>query len=348
MWNITRLFNNFIKHQKAQVSKHWGPSAIIFKMNSTDADAIDINLSSEEKNKILDIINYQNIEDLLQYSITKQRAQSLEIYRTNNGPYKSLEDLLKVKSISEKSLHKFLKSIINGDKKASKKITSGLVITPKVANGNQKDVNTILGIHVGQDIISWSLLNRDCEVLQWCYKSFTRSGTKENLHSLLQATLPIAAKLPKADRYVMQESGGNRFRKNGKRLYQACIEQSVINAIILTHLATLNSKRDIDDFVTNNIFILRQNILQKVYGLVVGNECVSTQYMIQRLLEENERLLQNKECLPSVHIKPEFQDMYKALSPINKEQISWSLLIALAFAELIVHERTDMKIRNSF
>lgn len=99
-------------------------------------------------------------------------------------------------------------------------------------------------------------------------------------------------------------------------------------------------------FVTNNIFIFRQSILQKIYGLVVGNETVSTQYMLQKLLDENEESFGNKECLPTVLIRPEFQIMYKEQNPINKEQISWSLLIALAFVELIVHERTDMKIRN--
>jgi len=48
-----------------------------------------------------------------------------------------------------------------------------------------QDVNTVLGIHVGQDLISWSLLNRNCEVLQWNYKTFLSKRTKENIHSLL-------------------------------------------------------------------------------------------------------------------------------------------------------------------
>lgn len=49
-----------------------------------------------------------------------------------------------------------------------------------------QNVNTVLGIYVGHNLISWSLLNRNCEVLQWNYKSFPRKGTKENIHSLLQ------------------------------------------------------------------------------------------------------------------------------------------------------------------
>lgn len=39
----------------------------------------------------------------------------------------------------------------------------------------------------------------------------------------------------------MQEVGGDTFRKSSK-IYQAHMEQSVMNAIILSHLATLNSK----------------------------------------------------------------------------------------------------------
>lgn len=49
-----------------------------------------------------------------------------------------------------------------------------------------QNVNTVLGIYVGHDIISWSLLNRNCEVLQWSYKSFPRKEKKEKIHSLLQ------------------------------------------------------------------------------------------------------------------------------------------------------------------
>lgn len=92
--------------------------------------------------------------------------------------------------------------------------------------------------------------------------------------------------------------------------------------------------------------MIRQNVLRKIYGLVIGNEGISTQYMLQKLLNENEGPLESKESLPTVYIRPEFQDMYNEQSSINKEQISWSLLIALAFMELIVHERTDMRIRN--
>jgi len=49
-----------------------------------------------------------------------------------------------------------------------------------------QNVNTVLGIYIGHDIISWSLLNRNCEVLQWSYKSFPRKEQKENILSLLQ------------------------------------------------------------------------------------------------------------------------------------------------------------------
>ncbi|XP_014484516.1 PREDICTED: transcription elongation factor, mitochondrial-like isoform X2 [Dinoponera quadriceps] len=329
------------------VSKYWGPRTIIFKMNSTDTEVFDTNLlSSEEKDKILNVVNYQSMEDLLQYSITKTRAKNLELHRTNNGLYNSLEDLLQVKGLNNKCLYQFYKSIITGTKnKTSKKVISGLVVTPKITDDNQKEVNTVLGIHVGQDMISWSLLSRDCEILQWQYKSFTRNRVKENLHSLLQIALPIAEKLPKADRYIMQEFGGDNFRKSPK-FQQIHMEYLAMNAIILSHLATLSSKFGTAEFVANNMFIIRQNVLQKIYGLVVGNEGISTQYMLQKLMDENSGSLENKERLPSVYIRPEFQEMYNEQSPVNKEQISWSLLIALAFVELVVHERTDMRIRN--
>ncbi|XP_032665582.1 uncharacterized protein LOC116841588 isoform X2 [Odontomachus brunneus] len=342
---LTKLFNNFIKHQKAQIGKHWGSSTIIFKMNSTDTNAVDMNsFTSEEKEKILNIINYQDKEDLLQYSITKKCAQNLALHRANNGQYDSLEELLQVNGMNDKNLYKFYKSIVSGKKKKTpRKVISDLVLTSKVTTNDQKDVDTVLGIYIGQDVISWSLLNRDCEVLQWNYKRFERNRARENIHSLLQTTLPIAANLPKADRYIMQEFGGDGLQKN-RATQTIHMEQTVRNAIILSHLAVLNSEFDTAEFVRNNIFILRKNILRKVYQLTVGNETISTQYVLQKLMVEHEKPL--GVSLPTVCIKPELQNMYNAQSSINKEQLSWSLLIALGYVGLIVHERTDMRFRD--
>lgn len=68
---------------------------------------------------------------LQRYSITKKRAEELELHRTKNGPFKSLDDLLQVKRMNNKCIHDFYKSIICGKKKAPRKILSGLVATPR-------------------------------------------------------------------------------------------------------------------------------------------------------------------------------------------------------------------------
>lgn len=69
--------------------------------------------------------------------------------------------------------------------------------------------------------------------------------------------------------------------------------------------------------------------------------------MLQKLLQENDKLLKTKERWPSVSINAELRDMYQAQSSVYQEQMNWSLLIALAFLELVVHERTDMIVRSA-
>lgn len=93
--------------------------------------------------------------------------------------------------------------------------------------------------------------------------------------------------------------------------------------------------------------MLRQQILQKIYGLIIKNEVISTQYMLQKLLQENEEVAEVKEHLPKILIGTKLRRMYDEQSPIYQEQISWSLLIALAFVELVVHQRADMIVRNA-
>ncbi|XP_077273882.1 transcription elongation factor, mitochondrial isoform X2 [Temnothorax americanus] len=349
MWNmmLTRFFNTVIKNQRAQIYKHRTLSAFIFNVNNMCTDTFDINLlSSEDKEKILQVINSKSVKDLAQYSITKKRAEKLELHRANNGPFESLDDLLQVRSMNNKCVYNFYKSIICGKKKPPKKIMSGLVVTPQNTDTSQRDVDTVLGIYIGHDLISWSLLNRDCEVLQWSYKSFPRKGPKENIHTLLQETIPIAKKLPKADRYIMQETGGDVGRIQNSHFYQNFVQQSIIGAIILSYLTMLDNKfNDTTGFVANNIFILRRRVLRKIYGLVIDNEGISTQYMVQKLLQESDEPIKTKE--PKVLIGTELRNMYNAQSSVCQEQIGWSLLISLAFIELIVHKRPDMILREA-
>lgn len=86
------------------------------------------------------IIYFLSLKLYLRYSITKKRAQSLEDHRSNNGPYNSLEDLLQVKGINNKCLYKFYKSIICGKKKNPRKITQGLILTPKTFNQKVQEI----------------------------------------------------------------------------------------------------------------------------------------------------------------------------------------------------------------
>lgn len=55
--------------------------------------------------------------------------------------------------------------------------------------------------------------------------------------------LPIVTKLPKADRYVMQETGGDICYQQSRKFYLAYVRQSIIGTIIMSYL-TLNCKFD--------------------------------------------------------------------------------------------------------
>lgn len=90
--------------------------------------------------------------------------------------------------------------------------------------------------------------------------------------------------------------------------------------------------------MANNICILRQHVLRKIYGLVVDNETISTQYMLQKLLQESDELIKTKE--PKVLIETELRNMYNIQNSVCQEQIGWPLLIALAFVELYIKELT--------
>ncbi|XP_025073000.1 uncharacterized protein LOC105422643 isoform X2 [Pogonomyrmex barbatus] len=304
MWNLMlmRLYNTTIKSRKVQICKHWTSNVTVIKMNSM-------------------CTNTDSFDINLFSPVDKEKI--LEVINNRNT-----KDLLQY-SISEKRAQNLeLHRANNGPFTSLEDLL--------------QDVNTALGIYVGYDMISWSLLNRDCQVLQWSFKCFPQKESKENIHSILQTTIPIARKLPKADRYIMQEASIGHIQN--RKSYQHFAQQSLMSAIILSYLTMQDNQcNDIVKFVENNIFILRQSVLRKVYGLTLDKETISTQYMLQKLLQESELVKTNE---PKVLIGRELKDMYNAQNSVYQEQIGWSLLISLVFIELFVHKRSDMIFRE--
>lgn len=77
---------------------------------------------------------------LQRYTITKKRAEKLELHRTNNGPFESLDDLLQVQNVNNKWIYSFYKSIICGKKKTPRKIMPGLVVTPQSTDQRVQEI----------------------------------------------------------------------------------------------------------------------------------------------------------------------------------------------------------------
>lgn len=113
------------------------------------------------------------------YSITKKRAEKLELYRANNGPFESLDDLLELQNMKSKWVYNFYKSIICGKRSLPKKIVSGLIVTPRGTNQKVRRNQTLINFLLKEimEIIEFLFLYSSCvssSIPSICYRMSTQ------------------------------------------------------------------------------------------------------------------------------------------------------------------------------
>lgn len=133
------------------------------------------------------------------YRISKQRLLMLKSQLKKNGPFESIQDLLKVSTMNERLLQRLCDSILTDGKPILKNLIFPTLNAEKrmVQNYVQSNsftiiiffcfvfksqqINTVLNVHIGINAISWTLMNRQLQVLEWNYKTYENINGKKNV-----------------------------------------------------------------------------------------------------------------------------------------------------------------------
>ncbi|XP_067012673.2 transcription elongation factor, mitochondrial [Anabrus simplex] len=282
--------------------------------------------SSEQQKKILQILNDSSRGNLAEFAISKTRIERLQKFLEKNGPFRDLNEVLEVEGLSVKTLERLCDSIISDKeqvKDGSKKVVgrlsrSGLVIpSAKFINGNV--VKNVVGLHVNRSVISWANLSRDRELLHWDMYELP-SGIKNHPCHLYEVLVDVKKKLPQADLYVMED-----VRYSLQHL----------SDLLFHHIRTilfmlLNNDQNVScsSEISHRVFFLRHLASARLFERLVGNEKVSAQSVVSKILETTFQNSVSADC--SLRIT------YSAKNSVEKELLSEALLLTVSFMDLIV------------
>ncbi|XP_035737018.1 transcription elongation factor, mitochondrial-like isoform X2 [Vespa mandarinia] len=293
-------------------------------------------------NYILKILNDETIDYFKRYRIPQSLAIKLHLYREKYGSYKSLKDILEVQDMTKELLNIFIQSIINDKQFKIMHNFKKSIILP-LADIPQDQISTILGIHVGTNIISWTLLESEENVLDWNYENFLQIPKNDDTFGLFNLAWKLKFKIPKADVYVMDELNFNYNLSKSIKHTRIFLQKEKLKAMILAFLSEKNLSKENNETssLPENVYLLKHEKLVKLFDLYIGNEIISSKNVINRLLCEKD-CINNKEKDPvGVYIQKDIMHRYNNQVDYIKDQMNWSLLIGLTFLQLGVLGKYD-------
>lgn len=286
--------------------------------------------SAEEQQKLLKKINESSSDDLQRFSITSKRLEHLQKSRKEVGGFSTVDQLLSVCGLGDKSIKKFLDSILYDRKEEQIMSKIQNFITPHIAESQRMRLQNVVGIHVLGNSITWAKINKDGLLSDWIVDELDLSWKKRHPTNLLEEAYGIVQKLPAADVYVMEDNGNSA--QHLKNNIISALQSHQLCAMLLT---LLNSSKGND---STNVFFLRHHLSARLFQTLVGNERISCQTIVQKLLDGVHP--DGQEYL-KIKVDPGLQNLYYSSGNVEKEIMCHSLLLSITFMELVILGRSQ-------
>ncbi|KAK2576299.1 hypothetical protein KPH14_005664 [Odynerus spinipes] len=295
----------------------------------------------ERSSYVLKIFN-NRINYLSKYNISASQINALQLHREKNGPYNSLQDVLRVEGMDEHSLNKFLHLVISDKQYKKQQRFKKSIITPSIDSTGLETVSTILGIYIGTNIVTWTLLELGENVLEWNYESFADIPDNKNTLNLLHMAWELNSKLPESDIYVVDNTNYDPRIARSILSMKAFLQKQQLQAMILALLGNRNLYLDTgNNEVASNIYLTHHEKIAALFGIRIGNEITSSKVAVNKLLYERDGIYSKEKNPVGVYAPKNILNIYQNLEEYVKDQMNWSLLTALTFLQLGVLGKYD-------
>lgn len=204
------------------------------------------------------------------------------------------------------------------------------LIQPRFTLNN--NIRTFVSLHLDERTFSWTSFNLSQEnnqqtvnINQW--KCENLHNQKQSVYDLLNDIEKIVNQIPKSDVYII-ENPPQRARAGltTKQLSDSIFFNRRLMSIILMLKHHRSNESTTNISIAENFYFMEYNTMGRLYGLVIGNEIVSTQEKTLEILK-----LAANNYHDYVSIAPEQFETFKQLSRIDREVISKTMLIGLTF-----------------
>lgn len=224
--------------------------------------------------------------------------------------------------------------------------TIKLVLEPKL-NWKTTTIESFTSIHQeanGVFVARFSAANNqnwnDVKLDDWIHYKTETFGVK-NLCQICEQLAVIVEQLPNSDVYILDDHiKAQRYRKSVTPKKLAEILQ--INQQCAILMALLHKKRTSNDKM--NVFFMGYQTVGQLFNILVGNEPISTQSTIKKILHDDfcSKTFKPLESL-KIDVNDEIKRTYHKSNATERECLGRSLLIGLTFIRLgILNAKTIM------
>lgn len=324
-----------------------------FSSIDTNYEGLTLNLkfSNQDQQKILDILNKSNTDQLSRFDVSQGRIRSLDSWRNKKGPFKSLADVLEVDGLGVKVLERLCESIVTNDKQTvvNIKVSNNSknrrqFLMPQLSNEQTSILSSAVGLHLGPAGISWTKLCRYGNQLDsWGFYDISSFPKKMLPTDTFQLAMTILSKIPTGEVYIFESSPNISPQSSQQATTLTTYNQQMELTSMLLALINTSPKHsafqpdDVEHY-TNSVHHLRANLSARLFRTLMGSERVSSTTIITNLLENARN---NTKCtLPCTPIRMEehMQEQYYSQTPVFRELLGQALLVIITFMDLCVYK----------
>lgn len=243
-------------------------------------------------------------------------------------------------------------------------------VNPVLLEKARKEIKSVVAVQIDLSCISWTKLslaeedsptesdadNTAIFVDDWSFSEFGNEDKKFSLSDLIQLLLLLNEKIPTADAYVIEALPSPQAAKQPGNILQVNVnvQKSQLFAMMGILLASRKSSTNpvseanhdppVDNFpmkIQQNVFFLKTYLASRLYKVYIGNERVSTEYVIKNLLGEQSpqnsgETMNDVEESNMMFVPQNLRARYQESSRVHREFLGHSMLVGMSFLKLCV------------
>ena len=285
-------------------------------------DSADLSGYLKFESKILKVINEANLTELKRYTFPSYAA-ALISQREAKGPYSSIQHLFSYNGLEPHVIKRICSLIIQDETRAK---AYKYRVTPIM---EATVPETILGLHVGPTVVSWALIDRNFQVVDWNYSTWSGDMPGSISYYLIKLVPTVVERIPMSTVYVMEEPV--RPKKLPRNIvYNIQLQQQLMIAIMTS--VALRKGKSVLPAPKHNVYILHNQTTARLFNLLIRSEVISTEYAMETIDRNIIKTSATEDM--KVHLNDETKLLYTKATCDEQEQMSWSLLKALTFLRL--------------